>query len=209
MQFSEIFNYFNQLSRSIGLPPLVLLCTIALIFFLFIFGLVILNKVSRIRKNLMILNSGLRTLNLRIQSELAGLRAELGSIKQASKNSKYQFQKQDAPANKPDIEISNELNLLSEAGGQNEIQAQNSPDLDLRKDEILENWEKLSDVKNKILFLLNMSSRPISYTEIAKYLSKDSPDYDFELILKELEQLKTEGEITSQVSAGKLYFQKK
>ena len=155
----------------------------------------------------MVLNSGLRTLDQRIQSELASLRAEIINLKKADENSKYEFQKQSA--NQPDKEISNEFSLLSEPGGQNENHAHNSADLDLKEDEILENWQKLSDVKNKILLLLNMSSRPISYSEIAKYLSKDSPDYDFELILKELEQLKTEGEIISQVSAGKLYFQKK
>jgi hypothetical protein len=207
MLFSDIFNYFSHSSKSIGLPPLVLICTIALFFFIFIFGLVILNKVSRIRKNLMVLNSGLRTLNQRIQSEMVSLKAEIFKLKKVNENSEFKFQKQGA--NKPVDQISNRLKLPSQIDDQTKTQAINSADLGLGEDEILDDGGKMSEIKSKILLLLKISNRPVAYSEIAKYLSNDSHDYDFDLILKELEQLKTEGEIISQVSAGKLYFQKK
>jgi hypothetical protein len=207
MLLSDIFNYFIYSSKSIGLPPLVLICTIALFFFIFIFGLVILNKVRRIRKNLMMLNSGLRTLNQRLQSEMVSLKSEIIKIKKGNENSEFKFQKQGA--NKPVDQNSNRLNLPSKTDDQTRIQAKNSADLDLREDEILDDGGKMSEIKSKVLLLLKMSNRPVSYSEIAKYIANDSHDYDFELILKELEQLKTEGEIISQVSAGKLYFQKK
>lgn len=207
MIFSDIFKYFNQIAESLGLPPIVLICTIAVFLFIFIFGLVILNKVSRIRKNLIVLNSSLRTLNQRIQSEMVRLKAEINSLKKGSENSKFEFQKQGA--DKPVEEVSDVLNLLSKPDAQNGNQAQNNDELDLREDEATVKRGKMSTISSRILFLLSKSSRPISYSEIAKYISKDSPDYDFELILKELEQLKAEGKIISQVSAGKLYFQKK
>jgi hypothetical protein len=207
MLFSDIFNYFIHSSKSIGLPPLVLICTIALFFFIFIFGLVILNKVRRIRKNLMVLNSGLRTLNQRLQSEMVSLKSEIIKIKKGNENSELKFQEQGA--NKPVDQISNRLNLPSETDDQTRIRAKNSADLKIGEDEILDDWGKMSEIKSKILLLLKMSNRPVSYSEIAKYIANDSHDYDFEFILKELEQLKTEGEIISQVSAGKLYFQKK
>ena len=65
--------------------------------------------------------------------------------------------------------------------------------------------EKLK-INAKIINLLKVSSRPISYSEIAKKLSNDSDDYDFEYILSELEHLKNEGKIVDGISGGKLFF---
>jgi hypothetical protein len=65
--------------------------------------------------------------------------------------------------------------------------------------------EKLK-INAKIIDLLKVSSRPISYSEIAKNLSNDSADYDFEFILNELERLKNEGKIVDGISGGKLFF---
>ncbi|UCD81275.1 MAG: hypothetical protein JSW26_07575 [Desulfobacterales bacterium] len=207
MFFSHILNYFDHISKSIGLPPVVLVCTIALFFFFFIFGLVILTKAAGIRKNLVALNRELRILNQKIQTETASLRAEINNLKKSYQTPKFEYQKQDAKKNGSEISI--RRNLHSETDDQNGIQFKNSADLDLKKDEIAGSRKKVYDVKNKILLLLKMSGRPMSFSEIAKYLSKVSPDHDFESMLKQLEQLKAEGEIISQVSAGKLYFKKK
>lgn len=165
--FSHIIDYLRQLSETIGLPPIVLTYTIALFFFIFIFGLVILSKVRSIRKDLNIVNSSLYSLNQRIKEDMKGIKAKKFEINQTN----------------------------------------DSHDLSLLKKEIINNWEKKSDIKRDILNLLKKTSKPISYQEIAKNFSKNSTDYDFELILKELDQLKTEGEITGLVTAGKLYFQ--
>ncbi|MBW2428803.1 MAG: hypothetical protein JRF56_07590 [Deltaproteobacteria bacterium] len=83
--------------------------------------------------------------------------------------------------------------------------ANNSPDFS--ETELVENWKSSSDIKNKILNLLKITSKPISYHEIAEQLSKDSPDHDFDSILNELDQLEKKGDIIGQVAAGKLYFQ--
>jgi hypothetical protein len=77
---------------------------------------------------------------------------------------------------------------------------------DFRKKNIKNTRKEKLNMKTKIINLLKISSRPISYSEIAKNLSNDSADYDFEYILSELEQLKSEGKIVDWVSAGKLFF---
>ena len=164
---SNIVNYFRHFSESIGLPPLVLIYTIAFFFFIFIFGLVILSKVRSIRKDLHIVNSSLFSLNQKIKANMKRIKAR-------------------------EFESS---------------QTKPGDELILLKDEIVNKWEKKSDIKREILNILKKTSKPISYQEIVKNLSKNSNDHDFEFILKELDQLKTEGEITGLVAAGKLYFQ--
>jgi hypothetical protein len=77
---------------------------------------------------------------------------------------------------------------------------------DFRKKNVIDTRIEKLNMKTKIINLLKISSRPISYSEIAKNLSNDSADYDFEYILSELEQLKSEGKIVDWVSGGKLIF---
>jgi hypothetical protein len=98
---------------------------------------------------------------------------------------------------------------FSEIDGQSVNQTKIDSQLSAQKKNQLENLKKTPDLKNKILTLLKKNGKPISYSQIAKYLSRGSSEYDYELILKELDQLSKEGEIISQVSAGKLFFQKK
>ena len=78
---------------------------------------------------------------------------------------------------------------------------------DFREEEFLDMYKGNSDIKSELLSLLKITNGPMSYSEIAKHLSKNSSDYDFESILKELDQLKNEGKVIGQVSAGKIYFQ--
>ena len=77
---------------------------------------------------------------------------------------------------------------------------------DYRKKNIINTRKENLRIKANIIDLLKISSRPISYSEIAKSLSNDSADYDFEYILSELEQLKGEGKIVDGISGGKLFF---
>ena len=165
MPLSHFVNIFNQISESIGLPPIVLICTIALFFFIFIFGLLILIKVRSIRKDLLIINRNFDSLNRSIQEKMASLKTEK----------------------------------------LNRDQDKNSSDF--REEEFLDMYKGNSDIKSELLSLLKITNGPMSYSEIAKHLSKNSSDYDFESILKELDQLKNEGKVIGQVSAGKIYFQ--
>ena len=207
MFFSNILNYFNHISKSIGLPPIILICVIAVFIFIFIFGLVILKKVRRIRNNLIVLNRGLRTLNRNIKTEMASLKAEIVKIKKGNDRLKSSKQAANGPVN----ESSNRSLPESRTGDQNTDRAQKVAGPDLRKIELPDDRGEISDddIKDKVLQLLETTGKPISYSEIVKYLSKNSSTPDFELMLKYLEQLKREGVIIGQVSAGKLYFQKK
>jgi hypothetical protein len=82
--------------------------------------------------------------------------------------------------------------------------AKNSSDIP-KKNLMLTQKEKIG-IKDKIINLLKTSRRPISYSEIAKNLSNDSTEYDFEYILSELEQLKSEEKIVDGISGGRLFF---
>lgn len=206
MFFSYIFDYFRLISSSIGLTPIVLICAIASFFFMFVLGLVILIKISRISKKLIILNRNLLILNRKIKSERASLKAAIINLKKEYNHLKFELQKQ--ASNKPADESSNGLLPDSEKDDQNQDLSENNADPDLREIDLSDNWKKMADIKQKVLRLLEITGKPISYAEIANHLSRDSGDHDFELILKELEQMKNEGEIISHVSAGKLYFQK-
>ncbi len=65
------------------------------------------------------------------------------------------------------------------------------------------------DTKNYILRFLQETNKPVSYMDLVKQLSKNYPEknHDYGTLIDNLDQLKGEGEITSQLYFGKLYFQ--
>lgn len=188
MLLTEITGILNQIYESIGLPPLVLIFIIALFLFVFIFGLVILIKVRNIRKDLIILNKSLDALHLKIQDKTMR---------------PFVLQKQ--TVNKTIKQRTNSLHKFSDISDKNRNKGKNSSDN--RDEELIENKEEVDYIKNKILHALKIKGRPTSYSEIIKYLSKDFLDYDFDLVLNEIELLKEQGKIIDHYSAGKLYYQ--
>ena len=102
-------------------------------------------------------------------------------------------------------EVTNKMeNLNAEDSGQKETDASGRPDIQDDNQQDLQGNKP--DIKSKIISLLKGASSPVSYSEIAKSVSENSTDYDFEFVLTELEHLKAEGKIVDQVSAGKLYY---
>ena len=61
-----IFNLFKQLSNVTGLPPIVLICALVIIFSLTLFGVLVLIKIRRIKKVLNNLNDRLDTISHRL-----------------------------------------------------------------------------------------------------------------------------------------------
>lgn len=202
MSLTEITGILNQIYESMGLPPLVLIFVIALFLFVFIFGLVILVKVRSIRRDLIVVNKSLDALNLGIRDVTGRLAAKELNRNKDKENLKFVLQRQ--AAIKTSKQISNRLHRLSDIDNQNRNKDKNSPDN--RDDELLDNGEEKNHIKNKILDILKIKGRPVPYSEIIKHLSRDFLDYDFDLILKELEQLKRHGKLVDQYSAGKLYY---
>ena len=199
MIFPHIKNYLNQILQSIGLPPIFIFSAIALLCLIFIFGLVLLYKIRRIRIDLINVNQNLDKLNLRLQEDRDSLKADQFRFNMGNENLNTELQKPEE--NNSKNKSSDRIISFSEIHGQSVNQAKINSELSSQKKE--------SDLKYKILKYLRKNSKPISYSEIAKYLSRGSSESDYELILKELDQLSKEGEIISQVSAGKLFFQKK
>ncbi len=152
MAMSDIVNFFEHLSKSMGLPPIVLLCTLALFLFIFIFGAFILIKIKAIRSNILVLTKNLDDLIQIIERETESKKSEQPNKKTVG--------------------------------------------------------EKF-DTKNYILRFLQETNKPVSYMDLVKQLSKNYPEknHDYGTIIDNLDQLKGEGEITSQLYFGKLYFQ--
>lgn len=197
-------NNFNNIAASIGLPPLALICTIVLFIFIYIFGLIILYKVRGIRKDLMTVNRSLSTIAQRIEQEIESLKAK--NVHQLRNGDNIKFEPQKQVISNSAKGRSNKRLRSTKINTHKKTQ-QTKKRLDSSENILLENWKSGSDIKIKILYLLKKTSRPISYHEIAEHLSQDSPDYDFDSILKELDKLEKKGDITGQVAAGKLYFQ--
>jgi len=206
MIFSPIINYFNQTSQSIGLPPIVLVFIISLSFFFFIIGLVVLSKIRKIRIELIDTTQHLHSLIQRLQADKEHLKTDNYNLKAANDHPKIELQKH---GEKNSInKHSNRVIPFTEVYHRFKNPTGNSAESDFLKEELLENQDGNPEIRSKILSLFMANNRPISYSDIAKYLSQGSSETDFELILTELERLKTEGEIIGHVSAGKLYFQK-
>ena len=192
-------NYLNQILQSIGLPPIFLISIIALLCFIFIFGLVLLYKIRRIGIDLIKVNQNFDKFNQRLQEDRDPFKVDQFLFSMGNDNLNTELQKPEG--NNSKNKSSDSIIQFSEIHGQSVNQTKINSELSSQKKE--------SDLKYKILKYLRKNSKPISYSEIAKYLSRGSSESDYELILKELDQLSKEGEIISQVSAGKLFFQKK
>ena len=204
MAIPDILNYFYNISSSVGLPPLALLCTILLFLLIYVFGLIILLKVRGIRKDLMAANRNLNTITQRVEQEIESLKAKNANRFKVDEKTKFEPPKQVVKAS-DDGGSDKRFRFTKIIEPEKIRQTNNSPDLS--ETELVDNWKSSSDIKNKILYLLKITSKPITYHEIAEQLSKDSPDHDFDSILKELDQLEKKGDIIGQVAAGKLYFQ--
>ncbi len=152
MTVPAILNFFDHISKSAGLQPIVLFCASVLFLFTFLFGIIILIKIKNIRSNILNLNTSLEDLIQTIKRETESKKPELPKRKMVEEN---------------------------------------------------------SDTKNNILKLLQETNKPVPYSDIVKQLAKNYPEknYDYETVLKKLDQLKGEGEITCQLYFGKLYFQ--
>ena len=201
---SGILDSYYNIAASIGLPPLALVCLVALFIFILIFGLIILSKIRIIRRDLMTVNKGLDTIAQRIEQKIESSKAKNGHHHINGDDIKIEPQKQvvrisDKTASKK------RLHFTKINGHNTTRQIKKRPDP--RDNLFLDTEFNSSDIKNKILNLLKKTSRPISYHEIAESLSQNSRDHDFNSILKELDQLEKKGDIIGQVMAGKLYFQ--
>jgi hypothetical protein len=152
----------------------------------------------------MTVNRSLATISQKIEQEIESLKAKNVQRYRGGDNIKFEPQKQVISNSAKGL--SNKQLRFTKKNEHNKIQ-QTKKRPDPSEKILLDNWKSGSDIKIKILYLLKKTSRPISYHEIAEHLSQDSPDYDFNSILKELDQLEKKGDIIGQVAAGKLYFQ--
>jgi hypothetical protein len=205
MTLTQLVEHYYYIAESLGLPPIVLFGVLAFFGFIFIFGLMVLIKIRRIRCSLLQLNDNLGALHRRIEQVIEIETTEKIDIKNDGPHSKIVIPK--PASNGSGMAESNRAELLSEIVNSNQHRAEISEALIDRQEALFDHAKTESDLKGHILILLKKINKPVSYTEIVKQLSRECPDCNFDSILKELDQLQGNGEILSQIFSGKLYFQ--
>ena len=180
-----IFNLFKQLANVTGLPLIVSICALVIIFTLILFGILILTKVRNIKNVLNNLNNRLDILS----QKLVWPSGESENIQP------YEY------------ELEPHINNEIAADGHNRIKSYNSADIALKNG--FEEHRMNTKISTRIHELLKKSAKPTPYHDLTKHLSKDYPDYDYGFFLKEVEDLQKEGKVEVQLIAGKLYFQLK
>lgn len=178
-----IFNLFQQLSNVTGLPHIVLICALVIIFSLTLFGILILIKVRSIQKVLNNLNN-----RLDIISQRSGWQSgEMETIQ---------------PYN---YKLRSHINNATADDGRTSIETNNTIDIPQKNGS--EEHRINTEISTKIHELLKKSGKPTPYHDLTKHLSKDYPGYNYDFFLKEVEDLQKEGKVEVQLIAGKLYFQ--
>ena len=178
-----IYNLLKGLSNASGLPPLVSICALVILFSVILFGILTLRKVRSIKKVLNNLND-----RLDIISQNLGLQS--GEFEN-SQNHQYKLGSL----------INNEMAADGRAG----LEAGNSAEI--RQKNGYEDHRTSTEISAKIQELLKKSGKPTPYHDLTKQLSKDYPGYNYDFFLKEVEDLQKEGKVEVQLIAGKLYFQ--
>jgi len=181
---------------------MVFIFAVALFIFIFFFGLTMLLKLKSIRNDLLAANRSLNYLKKNLEAKLENLKRE--DLDNIIDNENLKFVFPIKQKNKFAGKGSNKVFHFPKMDDQN--RNHDRADADFQEEKLSCAPKEKTDIKGTIIKLLKISGGPISYSAIAKNFSNDAHDFDFEFILNELEQLRREGEIVGQVSAGKLYF---
>ena len=177
-----IVNFFKQLANGTGLPQLSVICGLVIIVSLTLFGIFILIKVRSIKK---VLN------NLNGRLDLIGqqLGWQSGQVENVTPD-KYH--------------LTSPINYETAADSPGSLEADNSADIEK---EIGSEAQRINtEIGVKILELLETSGKPAPYHELTKHLSKVYPGYNYDFLLKEVENLQKKGKVEVQLVGGKLYF---
>jgi len=178
-----ISNLFKQLANITGLPLIVSICALVIIFSLTLFGILILIKVRSIKKLLNNLNNRLDIINQR----LGWQSGESEKIQPDKYKSGSRINNEIAADDRTSIETNYTADIAQKNGSEE---------------------DRISmEISTKIHELLKSSGKPTPYHDLTKHLSKDYPGYDYDFFLKEVEDLQEEGKVEVQLIAGKLYFQ--
>ena len=178
-----IISFFKQLSNVTGLPLIVSICGLVIIFSLTLFGVLILIRIRSINKALDNLNDRLDT----IGQKLGRQSGEFQNMPPHKYKLRSQLNKEIATDGRKSSETHNTANVTKKNGS--------------------EEHRINMEIRTKILELLKKSGKPTSYQDVTKHLSKDYPGYNYDFFLKEAEDLQKEEKVEVQLIAGKLYFQ--
>lgn len=211
------FNFIAPISKVTGLPPVVFICSLVIILFLIVFGILILIKVRSIIIVLNRVNNSLDSIVQRI-GKASGDAAEkttsgkrLGSAARADKNltddtgSGLQTRKIMSTSSSKRKSKKSLADLATVGHKRIEPETNKDAPQGIRSEE----HAIRRDIGTKIYELLKKFGKPIPYNDLTKQLSKEYPGYDYDYFIKAVEGLQKEEKVEVQLVAGKLYFQVK
>ena len=210
-----LIDFLARLSEITGLPPAVLICALVIVFFLIVFGILVLLKVRNIIK---VLNS----VNFSLDSILNTLAKQSGQFARKTTRS-HQTGPAAETGSKMDVNTKPTPRPRKPAAG---FSLKNQPvknsgkiQLDNRRRIETENSEDgtgeqssgeyaiKKEVRAKIYDLLKKTAKPTPYHELAAQLSRNYPGFDYDYFLKEIEALQKAGKVDVRLLAEKLYVQ--
>jgi hypothetical protein len=178
-----IISFFKQLSNVTGLPLIVSMGTLVILFSLTLFGVYILMRIRSIKKVLNNLNDRLDTISHR----LGWQPGELENIQPHR------------------YKLGSNLKNGIATDGRTSLETKNTADIAQKNGS--EKHRLNTEISTKIYELLKNSDQPTPYHDLTQHLLKDYPGYNYDFFLKELEDLQKEGKVEVQLIAGKLYIQ--
>jgi len=213
---SELTSLFLRLAESAAMHPQVVVCMLLLLLLLFISAGFVLLKLRNADRVLSAVDSELKALALNFGQPSAEVNLSQNHPTMGSS---------DPGRNK--LAENPKPNDVAQKSGTASIASQDSKRHVLRKmsdflsikkwkitagiknEEFISSLNGNSDLKNKILDLINKTDKSISLQQLAKHLSQKYFDGNYHPILNALEQLERDGEIEGQVMSGKVFFEKK
>jgi len=213
---SELASFYSRLAESAGMHPNILACMLLLLLLLLVTAGFILLKLRRADRVI-----------IAVESELDALALNLGqpsaetNLSQNHPNKGKSDPGRDKLADNPKQDDAiQKAGTVSIVGGDLKRHMflkikdylsikKLKTTADLKNEEFISSLNSNSDLKNKILDLINKTDKSISLQHLVKHLSQKYFDGNYHPILNEIEQLEREGEIEGQVINGKVFFKKK
>jgi len=213
---SELAGLFSRLFESADMHPNITVFMLLLLLLLFISAGFILLKLRRTDKSLFAVESELDALTLNFGYPSAGENLSQSQPNMGTSNP-YRDKLSDNPKQDDVTRKAGTVSLVVDSIKRHilfKIKDYLSikklkTTADIKNEEFISSLNSNSDLKNKILDLINKTDESISLQHLVKHLSQRYFDGNYHPILNELEQLEREGEIEGQAINGKVFFKKK
>jgi hypothetical protein len=213
---SELAGLFSRLFESADMHPNIMVFMLLLLLLLFISAGFILLKLRRTDKSLFAVESELDALTLNFGYPSAGENLSQSQPNMGTSNPS-RAKLADHPKQDDVTQKSGTVSIVGNGFKRHMLlkikgylpNKKLKTAADLKNEEFISSLNSNSDLKKKILDLINKTDESISLQHLVKHLSQKYFDGNYHPILNELEQLEREGEIEGQAINGRVFFKKK